>query len=125
MLLGAGVEIAVKGGLLILRGQLPVPAVRRGLPLDPDGADPDVFRIDLSPLGAGPSRVVISRDTDGRINALHLTLTPMSFVKRPDATNPRPWVEGALAVGAAASILARVARWRGRRTTPRSSRGPL
>jgi len=123
MLLGAGVEVAVKGGRLVLRGQMPVPAVRRGLPLDPDGADPDVFRIDLSPLGAGPSRVVFSRDHDGHVAALHLTLVPMTFVKRPDATNPRPWVDGALAVGAAATLVGRVARGRRLRTMPRSTRG--
>lgn len=125
MLLGAGVEIAVHDGHLVLRGQLPVPAVRRGLPLEPDGADPDVFRIDLTALGAGPSRVVLSRDQDGHVAALHLTLTPMSFVRRPDATNPRPWVDAALVIDAAAILVGRVARGRARRTTPRSSRGPL
>jgi hypothetical protein len=122
MLLGAGVEIAVHDGHLIMRGQMPVPAVRRGLPLDPDGEDPDVFRIDLTALGAGHSRVVFSRDTTGRVVALHLTIMPMSFVKRPDATNPRPWVGAALAVGAAAVLVGRALHGPDRRAAPRSSR---
>ncbi len=125
MLLGAGLEVAVHRGRLVLRGQMPLPAVRRGLPLDPDGEDPDVYRVDLSRLGAGPSRVVFSRDTAGRVSALHLTLVPMSFVRRPNATNPRPWVDAALAVGAAATLFGPLTARLRRRTSPLSSRGSL
>jgi hypothetical protein len=50
----------------------------------------------------GTSPVVFSRDPDGEVTALHLGLTPMSFHKRPDARNPRPWVNGALVAAATA-----------------------
>nr|WP_264372226.1 serine hydrolase domain-containing protein [Georgenia thermotolerans] len=84
LLLGAGLEVAVRHGHLVLRGQMPVPAVRRGLRLHPDREDPDVFRVDLSSLGLGPTRVVFGRDPGGAVAALHLTPLPMSFVRRPD-----------------------------------------
>jgi hypothetical protein len=96
-LLGAGVEVAVRRDHLTIRGQTPVPAVRRGLRLHPDGDDPYAFRIDLSGVGAGTSPVVFSREHGGQVAALHLGLMPMSFQKRPDVRNPRPWVNGALA----------------------------
>jgi hypothetical protein len=102
MLLGAGLEVVVRRGQLTIRGQMPIPAVHRGLRLHPDGDDPYAFRIDLSALGPGTSPVVFSRKPDGEVTALHLGLTPMSFQKRPDVRNPRLWVNGALAVGATA-----------------------
>ena len=46
--LGAGVEVVVRREQLTIRGQIPIPAVRRGLRLHPDGDDPYAFRIDLS-----------------------------------------------------------------------------
>jgi len=91
----------------MIRGQMPVPAVRRGLRLHPDGDDPYAFRIDLSALGPGTSSVVFSRKPDGEVTALHVGLTPMSFQKRPDVRNPRPWVNGALAAGVMALALRR------------------
>ena len=58
----AGAEVFVRRGQLTLRPLSPVPALARGLPLHPDDADdPYVFRIDLSGLGIGTSRVVFSR----------------------------------------------------------------
>lgn len=65
-MLGAGVDVAVRGGSLTLRGQIPVPAVRKGLSLHPDRDDPDVFRVDLPGDGSGTSVVVFSRDPAGR-----------------------------------------------------------
>jgi CubicO group peptidase (beta-lactamase class C family) len=107
MALGAGVEVVVRRGRLMLRGQTPIPAVRRGLRLHPAGYDPYAFRIDLSELGAGISPVVFSRGPDGRVAALHVDLVPISFHKRPDALNPRLWVNGALAAGATAIAVRR------------------
>ena len=83
--------MVVRHDHLMIRGQMPVPAVRRGLRLHPDGNDPYVFRIDLAALGPGTSPVVFSCDADGKVTALHLGLMPMSFQKRPDVRNPRPW----------------------------------
>ena len=99
-MLGAGVEIVVRREQLTIRGQTPIPAVRKGLRLHPEGDDPYAFRIDLSGLKLGTSPVVFSREPDGDVTALHLGLTPMSLQKRPDVQNPRPWVNGALLAGA-------------------------
>jgi hypothetical protein len=97
-----GVEVAVRYDHLTIRGQIPVPAVRRGLRLHPDGDDPYAFRIDLPGFGSGTSPVVFSRDPGGHVTAMHLGVQPLSFRKRPDAQNPRPWVAGALAASTVA-----------------------
>ena len=102
-----GVEVTAHGGQLTIRGQIPVPAVRRGLRLYPDGEDPDAFRIALPGFGSGTSQVVFSRGPGGEVTALHLGVHPMSFRKRPAAANPRPWAAGALATAAAALAVSR------------------
>jgi CubicO group peptidase (beta-lactamase class C family) len=112
-LLGAGLEVVVRRDHLTIRGQTPVPAVRKGLRLHPDGDDPYAFRIDISGVGAGTSPVVFSRAPGGQVTALHIGLMPMSFQKRPDVRNPRPWVNGALAATLTAIAVHR------RRTTRR------
>jgi CubicO group peptidase (beta-lactamase class C family) len=102
-MLGAGVEVVVRGNHLTLRGQMPIPAVRRGLRLHPDDDnDPYAFRIDTSAVGPGTARVVFSREPTGQVTALHLGLVPMSLRKRPDSRNPRVWVTGAVAAGSTA-----------------------
>lgn len=120
MVFGAGVEVVVRSGHLVIRGQTPIPAVRRGLPLLPDATDPDVFHLPLKALGLDSTRVVFSRGPDGAVAALHLGLTPMTFRRRPDVRNPRPWLEGGLAVGTTAAVLGgrvyRSRRWRTGRT---------
>jgi CubicO group peptidase (beta-lactamase class C family) len=108
-MLGAGLEVVVRRGQLTIRGQTPIPAVRRGLRLHPDGDDPDVFRVDLAGLGLGTCRVVFGRGSDGAVTALYLGLAPMSFQRRPDARNPRRWVNAAL-VGGVVAVAVR--RWR-------------
>ncbi|HEU0213109.1 MAG TPA: serine hydrolase domain-containing protein [Jiangellaceae bacterium] len=102
-MVGAGVEVFVRRGRLHLRAMTPVPALYRGLPLHPaDDKDPYMFRIDLSEFGLGALRVVFSREPEGGTTAVHLDVMPLSALKRPTVTNPRPWVEGALAVAATA-----------------------
>ncbi len=101
-MLGPGAEVAVRRGQLIIRGQVPIPAVRRGLRLHPDGGDPYTFRIDLPGPGSGTSLVVFSREPGGEVTALHLGVQPLTFHKRPGIQNPRPWAAGALAAGATA-----------------------
>ncbi|HEU4946117.1 MAG TPA: serine hydrolase domain-containing protein [Kribbella sp.] len=105
--LGGGVEVVVHHGQLRIRGQAPIPAVRKGLRLHPDGDDADAFRIDLSGFGLGTSPVVFGRGPDGEVTALYLGLGPTSFQKRPDARNSRPWVNGALVAGATAIAVRR------------------
>jgi CubicO group peptidase (beta-lactamase class C family) len=101
------IEVVVRGGQLVIRGQLPVPAMRDGLRLHPDGADPAAFRVVLPGFGAGTSAVVFSRDAAGKVAALHLGYLPLTFRKRTGIANPRPWAAGALTAGAAALLVAR------------------
>jgi hypothetical protein len=107
-MLGPAVEVAVRHGQLVLRGQLPVPAVRRGLALHPDGADPDTFRITMPGLGSATSPAVFSRGPDGKVTALHLAAQPVSLHKQPDARNPRLWA--AAVAGGAVALAARYRR---------------
>ena len=101
-MLGPGAEVAVRHGQLVLRGQLPVPAVRRGLALHPDGADPDAFRISMPGLGSATSPAVFSRGPDGKVTALHLATQPLSLHRQPDTRNPRLRAAAAVAGGAVA-----------------------
>ena len=87
-MLGAA-QVAVRHSHLTIRGQIPVPAVRQGLRLYPDGDDPYAFRVDLPGFGSGTSPVVFSRDPGGQVTALHLGVLPMSFRRRPGRRNPR------------------------------------
>jgi CubicO group peptidase (beta-lactamase class C family) len=82
-------EVAVRRRHLVVRGQIPVPAIRHGLRLYPDGDDPDAFRIELPGFGSGTSQVVFSRGPAGEVTAMHLGYQPQSFRKRP-GQNPRP-----------------------------------
>ena len=84
-------EVAVRRGHLVIRGQIPVPAVRRGLRLYPDGDDPSAFRVELPGFGSGTTQVVFSRGPAGEVTAMHLGVQPLSFRKRPGIQNPRPW----------------------------------
>ena len=71
-MLGAGVEVRVRRGRLMVRTLSPAPALYRGLQLHPDDPDdPYVFRIDLSRYGLGTGRVVFSRDPAGATTGLH------------------------------------------------------
>ncbi len=108
-MLGPGVEVAVRHGQLVIRGQVPVPAVRRGLRLYPDGDDPYALRVALPGFGSGTSQVVFSRGPGGQVTALHLGVQPLSFQKRPGIGNPRRWATGALAAGA---VTLAVRHWR-------------
>jgi CubicO group peptidase (beta-lactamase class C family) len=103
-MVGAGLEVFVRGGRLMVRGLSPVPVVYRGFALHPDDEkDPYVFRVDFSEFGMGSTRVVFSRDP----TAVHLELMPLSAYRQPAATNPRRWAAGGLAAAAAVAIAAR------------------
>jgi CubicO group peptidase (beta-lactamase class C family) len=110
----AGVQVLVRRGQLTLRLVTPVPGLPREFPLHPeDGEDPGLFRIDLSALGMGTSRVVFSRVPDMGTAALHVDLPgmPVSFRKQPAARDPRMWAKGALGALGIATAAAAV-RWR-------------
>jgi hypothetical protein len=105
-MLGAGVEVFVRGGQLMLRALTPLPPLYRGFPLRPDDpTDPDVFRIDLSKHGLGSLRVVFSRTPDTEARWVHLDMMPLSMAMQSPARNPRLWARGAVG-GAAATALA-------------------
>jgi CubicO group peptidase (beta-lactamase class C family) len=114
-MVGAGAEVVVRRGQLVLRALSPIPALYRGFPLHPDDEkDPYAFRLDLSEFGIGTACVVFSREPEGGITSIHLDPPlPMSLQKRPATENPRLWATGAL--GALAVAAATAARRRGRR----------
>jgi CubicO group peptidase (beta-lactamase class C family) len=65
-MLGAGAEVFVRRGRLMLRALTPIPLSSRGFELHPDDADdPYAFRIDLSDHGLGSLRVVFGLDDGG------------------------------------------------------------
>jgi hypothetical protein len=108
---GAGVEIFVKGGQLMLRFLTPVPTLFRGFALRPDDdADPDVFRIDMSGLGPFSMRVAFGREPGLGVTSVNFDVMPLSLARQPAATNPRRWATGALAAIGTATIAAAVRR---------------
>jgi hypothetical protein len=95
--IGAGAEVFLHRGRLMIRGLSPVPAVYRGFPLVPDDdMDPYVFRIDLSTFGIGTARVVFTREPGIGTTAVHLDFFPPTLHKRPASSNPRYRALGAL-----------------------------
>jgi CubicO group peptidase (beta-lactamase class C family) len=110
-MLGAGAEVFVRRGQLMIRTLSPVPAVFRGFVLHPDDEkDPYVFRIDLSEFGIGSGRIIFTRDPGGATTRAHFDLLPMSLQKQPNIKNPRPWVTaavGALAIATTAMVVRR------------------
>jgi CubicO group peptidase (beta-lactamase class C family) len=112
-MLGAGAEVRVRRGQLMLRTLSPIPALYRGFPLHPgDKDDPYVFLIDLSPYGIGTVRVVFSRDAAGATTGAHLDGILLSAEKRPASRNPRLWATGAAGALAAATAVKAVLRAR-------------
>ncbi len=122
-MLGAGVEVFVRSGQLMLRGLSPIPVLYKGFPLHPDDdKDPFVFRIDLAEFGLGSLRVVFGRDPGGATTRVHLDLMPLTLQKQPATLNPRWWATGALVVAATALV---IRRGRGRPLAARPrDRGP-
>jgi Beta-lactamase len=105
---GAGAEVFVRRGRLMLRALSPTPAVYRGFVLHPDDdKDPYVFRIDLSQFGIGTARVLFTHDPGGPTTRVHLDLMPISLQKQPATKHPRLWATGAVgALGVAATATA-------------------
>jgi CubicO group peptidase (beta-lactamase class C family) len=110
-LMGAGAEVVVQGGHLMLKPLTPIPAMRRGFRLYPDDPDdPRVFRIYFPEFGMNFRVVFDGGRQDGK--ATRLLLDVMSFDRRPDFRNPRPWLTGGLTVGAAALAIRSIVRHR-------------
>ncbi len=117
LMFGAGVQVFVRGGRLMLRELTPIPALLKGLPLHPDDpTDPDVFRIDLRQFGLPTARVVFSRE-GGQATAVHVDLFPMSLRRQRPVAQRRPRSSAPVA-----DLLAMTARaLDGRRTAARRS----
>jgi CubicO group peptidase (beta-lactamase class C family) len=110
-LMGAGPEVVVQGGHLMLKPLTPIPSMRRGFRLYPDDPDdPRVFRIYFPEFGMNFRVVFDGGRQDGK--ATRLLLDVMSFERRPDFRNPRPWLNGGLTVGAAALAIRSIVRHR-------------
>jgi len=100
-IMGAGAEVTVRGGHLVLKPLTPVPAMRRGMRLYPDDPDdPWVFRVAIPEFGA-TLRVVFNRPQEGS-TATRLLTDIFALQKRPDLRNPRRWVNVALLASATA-----------------------
>ena len=105
--MGAGAEVTVQNGHLMLKPLHPIPAIRRGMRLhadDPD--DPWVFRLQIPDFGIN-LRVVFSQRPENGRTVTRLLTDMFSFQKRPDARNPRRLVNGALLAGATALAVRR------------------
>ena len=105
--MGAGAEVTIRDGHLMLKPLHPVPAIRRGIRLYPDDPnDPYVFRIEIPEYGMN-LRVVFSQSPKDGQTVTRLLTDMFTFQKRPDARNPRPWLEGAILAGATAIAVRR------------------
>jgi CubicO group peptidase (beta-lactamase class C family) len=108
-MMGAGAEVFVRNGRLMLRFLTPIPALAAGLPLHPDDPDdPHAFRIELPDEYMAPIRIVFGHTGSGRINRLHLDVMPLTLHKQADRTNPRRWLTAAGAVGFTGIALSRL-----------------
>jgi CubicO group peptidase (beta-lactamase class C family) len=87
-------KVAIRHGQPTLALLTPLPTLWRRFPLHPDDdKDPYAFRVDLSGLGLGTSRVVFSGEPGTKATSFHLDLAPISFdrarapVHRTEAKN--------------------------------------
>ncbi len=106
-LFGAGVEVTVHGGQLMLKPLTPIPAMRHGMRLYPgDPGDPRVFRAELPEFRYSLPVVFGGGPGDG-VGATRLLIDLFSFRKRPGIRNPRQWANGLAAAGALALLIRR------------------
>ncbi|WP_278236768.1 serine hydrolase domain-containing protein [Isoptericola sp. AK164] len=86
-IVGAGIQVLVRRGRLVLRCLHPVPFLYRGVELVPDDpADPFSFAIDLTAAGLSPIRVVFAPDPESGRTAMHLEIMPLTAYRRGRAT---------------------------------------
>lgn len=110
IVLGAGAQVFVRRGRLMVRVLTPIPALYRGLPLQPgDEHDPYVFRLDLSRFGMAKVRVVFDRAVGTGATAMHTDLVsqPISLVRSPSTRRSRVLLPAALGAATAAMVIRR------------------
>lgn len=87
-IVGAGAQVRVHRGRLVLRCLTPVPFLYRGVELHPDDpGDPYAFRIDLSAAGLSSTRVVFAPDPGTGRMAMHLEVMPLTAYRRSPASS--------------------------------------
>jgi CubicO group peptidase (beta-lactamase class C family) len=102
VMMGAGVEVMLRGGQLVMKPLTPIPAMRAGMVLHPDDPDdPFVFRV-VMPAYGRTDRVVFTDESPRR-----LLFDVMSFEERPDARNPRRVLASVATAGVAAAVVRR------------------
>jgi hypothetical protein len=107
-LFGAGAEVMVRRGHLVLKPLTRMPAMRRGMRLNPDEPDdPWVFRVEIPEYGKNMRVAFAQAPEDG---GMRLLMEVLSFRKRPDVRNPRRWANAALAAGATTLAVSRLRR---------------
>lgn len=115
-MMGAGVQVAVRRGRLVLRALSPMPPLYRGLTLHPaDRDDPDVLQVDLGRYGLGTGRIVFSRDRSGQASEVHFDGLLLSAEKQADSPGQELRIAGALGTFAGATTAAIVRHRRRRR----------
>jgi WS/DGAT/MGAT family acyltransferase len=94
--MGGGLQVFVTDGRPMLRVRMPIPALWRGMPLQPDDtADPRAFRLDLSQWGMGEVRLRFATEPGTGRKLMHTDLggQPITFTGPPAPRKPRPAVD--------------------------------
>ncbi len=106
-MMGAGAEVFIRSGRLMLRFLTPIPELAVGFELHPDDRDdPYMYRIDFSNSGLDHMRIVFTHDSSRMTTRMYLDLMPLTLEKQSPFTNPRRLASSGLAAGAA-MIMAR------------------
>jgi hypothetical protein len=117
LILGGGVEVAVRDHALVLRGASPLPGLWKGIPMQPADEDGNVYVVDLQRAGMPPLAIHVERADDRRVTLHFGGLTIGAFPalhKTSDWKNPRRVAAG-IAAGAALTVAGARLRGRSRR----------
>ncbi|MGH8976856.1 MAG: serine hydrolase domain-containing protein, partial [Acidimicrobiia bacterium] len=106
MILGGGVEVAVRDHSLVLRGASPLPGLWKGIPMQPADDDGDVYVVDLQRAGMPSLAIHVERSSDQPVTLHFGGLTIGAFPalhKTSGWKNPRRVAAG-VAAGAALTV---------------------
>lgn len=91
LMMGGGVALTERRGRPTARLLLPVPALLRGVPMQPSRDDPYLFRLDLSRFGMPVVRVAFARDPIDGVWVMHTDLACLSLYRQPGWRLDRTW----------------------------------